>query len=88
MSASQEPLDHTTLTSSSIMIHPNFTAKSLKNDIAIIKLPSAVPLGQLPTIGSVCLPSKMIFCLIDVVNIKNLVLNLEKLTFELQKLGF
>ncbi|XP_070506196.1 mucin-5AC-like [Chironomus tepperi] len=57
LTASQEPLDRVTLTSAAIMMHPNFTAASLRNNIAIIRLNSAVALGQLPTIGSICLPS-------------------------------
>ncbi|KAL7011142.1 hypothetical protein ACKWTF_014117 [Chironomus riparius] len=57
LSSSQEPLDRITLTSSSVLVHPNFMPKNLKNNIAIIKLPSAVPLGKSPTIGSICLPS-------------------------------
>ena len=43
-----------------IHIHPNFTLSNLKNDLAILRLNTMVPLGQYPTIGTVCLPSKLI----------------------------
>ncbi|CAG9810172.1 unnamed protein product [Chironomus riparius] len=41
-----------------IHIHPGFNLKNLRNDIAILRLNSLVPLGQYPTIGTVCLPRK------------------------------
>ncbi|KAL7011144.1 hypothetical protein ACKWTF_014118 [Chironomus riparius] len=40
-----------------IHIHPGFNLKNLRNDIAILRLNSLVPLGQYPTIGTVCLPN-------------------------------
>ena len=40
------------------VIHPNFTLGNLKNNIAILTAQSQIPIGSLPTIGSVCLPSK------------------------------
>lgn len=43
-----------------IFIHPQFNAANLKNDIAILRLSSAVPLGQTPTMATVCLPSNQI----------------------------
>ncbi|KAG5666951.1 hypothetical protein PVAND_014956 [Polypedilum vanderplanki] len=38
-------------------IHPSFNSKNLQNDISIVRLQSAVNLGQYPTIGSICLPN-------------------------------
>lgn len=61
LQASREPLPRIKVGSSIIAVHPNFTASSLKNNIAIIRLPVTVPLGRFPTIGSVCLPSKIFF---------------------------
>jgi len=43
-----------------IYIHPNFTISNLRNDIAILRLSSFIPLGQYPTIGTICLPSEFI----------------------------
>lgn len=39
-----------------IFIHPMFNPQTLRNDVAVIRLGVAVPLGQLPTIGTACLP--------------------------------
>jgi len=61
LKSSQEPLPRITVGSSIIAVHPNFTASNLKNNIAIIRLPVPVPLGRFPTIGSICLPSKIFF---------------------------
>lgn len=37
-----------------VFIHPQFTASNLRNNIAILRLASAVPLGQTPSISPVC----------------------------------
>lgn len=59
-SASTEPLAAQEFFVSRIFVHPLFTSANLKNDIALIRLSSPVPLGQLPTIGTVCLPSNQV----------------------------
>lgn len=40
-----------------IFIHPQYVASNLKNDIAILRLATSVPLGTSPTIGTACIPS-------------------------------
>jgi hypothetical protein len=52
-----EPIAAQEFIVSRIFIHPQFTAANLKNGIAILRLATAVPLGQTPTIGTACLPS-------------------------------
>lgn len=42
---------------SRIFIHPNYNAGNLKNDIAILRLATVVPLGNTPVIGTGCLPA-------------------------------
>lgn len=39
-----------------IFIHPAFSPLNLKNDVAVLRLAVPVPLGQLPTITTACLP--------------------------------
>lgn len=51
-----EPLPAQEFAVARIFMHPNFNAGNLKNDIAIIRLAVPVPLGQLPTITTACLP--------------------------------
>lgn len=41
-------------------IHPNFTLGNLKNNIAILKTDVLIPLGVVPTIGSICIPSEFL----------------------------
>lgn len=45
---------------SRIFVHPQFVAASLRNDIAILRLATAVPLGATPTIGIACLPANQL----------------------------
>lgn len=45
-------------TVSRIFIHPQFSSSSLANSIAILRLTPTVPLGQIPTITTGCLPSE------------------------------
>lgn len=47
------------MTTSLIMKHPNFTVSNLKNNIAVIRLPTALALGQVPNVQNICLPSKL-----------------------------
>ncbi len=42
---------------SRIFIHPNYNSANLKNDVAILRLSTAVPLGNNPAIATGCLPS-------------------------------
>lgn len=39
-----------------IFVHPLFVSTNLRNDIAILRLSSPVPLGTVPTIATACLP--------------------------------
>lgn len=41
----------------SVFIHPNFNSANLQNDVAIIRLASAVSLSTKSTVGTVCLPT-------------------------------
>lgn len=45
---------------SRIFVHPQYIAASLRNDIAILRLATAVPLGVTPTIGTACLPANQL----------------------------
>lgn len=51
-----EPLPAQEFLVSKIFIHPNFNPNNLMNDVAILRLVVPVPLGQLPTITTACLP--------------------------------
>ena len=46
---------------SRIFVHQQFVASNLRNDIAVLRLANVVPLGQTPTIGTICLPSTQAF---------------------------
>jgi Trypsin len=41
-----------------ITIHPEYDSQTMKNNIAIVRLATPVNLGELPTIGTSCLPCK------------------------------
>ena len=56
-STSTEPIPAQEFQVSRIFINPSFNAANLRNSIAILRLSSAVPLGQTPTITFGCLPS-------------------------------
>lgn len=43
-----------------IYIHPQFNPNNLRNGIALLRLGTGVPLGQTPTINTICLPSSKI----------------------------
>lgn len=43
---------------SSIIYHPQYNSKNLKYDLAIIRLSAPAPLGQVPTLTNICLPSE------------------------------
>lgn len=60
-SSSSEPIPAQEFMVSRISIHPEFVATNLRNDVAVLRLASNVPLGQTPTIGTVCLPSTQIY---------------------------
>ena len=59
-SSSTEPIQAQEFSVAKIFIHPQFNAANCKNDIAVLRLASQVPLGVTPTIGTVCLPSNQI----------------------------
>lgn len=44
-----------------VIIHPSFNGGNLKNDVAILRLATAVPLGQFPTIATACLPTSTFY---------------------------
>ncbi|KAJ6640218.1 Phenoloxidase-activating factor 2 [Pseudolycoriella hygida] len=52
-----EPLPAQEYIVSRIFIHPNYNAANLKNDVAILRLSTAVPLGNSPAVGTGCLPA-------------------------------
>lgn len=43
-----------------IMTHPKFNSRNLQNDIAMLRVDPAIPLGVYPTIATACLPDKLI----------------------------
>lgn len=55
-SGDTEPLPAQEFLVGRVFIHPNFNPASLVNDVAILRLTVAVPLGQFPTITTACLP--------------------------------
>lgn len=59
-SSSTEPIAAQEFNVARIFIHPQFTAANLRNDIAILRLASTVPLGQVPTITTACIPSTVV----------------------------
>lgn len=59
-SVSTEPIAAQEFFVSRIFVHPSYISSSLRNDIALLRLSSPVPLGVTPTISTVCLPSNQI----------------------------
>lgn len=60
-SGETEPLPAVEIQTSSIYFHPKYNSKNLQYDLAIIRLASNVPLGTMPTVTNICLPSKFKF---------------------------
>ncbi|XP_058821228.1 phenoloxidase-activating factor 2-like [Topomyia yanbarensis] len=56
-SAASEPIPAQEFNVVKIFIHPSYTSSNLKNDIAMLRLSSAVNLGTTPTITTACLPA-------------------------------
>ncbi|XP_021707808.1 serine protease 29 isoform X3 [Aedes aegypti] len=56
-SAASEPIPALEYTVSKFFVHPSYNAANLQNDIAMLRLSSAVPLGATPTITTACLPA-------------------------------
>lgn len=56
-SSATEPIPAQEFSVARIFVNPNFNAANARNSIAILRLASAVPLGQTPTITFGCLPS-------------------------------
>lgn len=52
-----EPIPAQEYIVSRVFIHPNYNAANLKNDVAILRLSVAVPLGNTPTVATGCLPA-------------------------------
>ncbi|XP_011188230.1 phenoloxidase-activating factor 2 [Zeugodacus cucurbitae] len=55
--STSEPIPAQDLAIASVFIHPNFNPTNLQNDVAIIRLSSAVSLMTKSTVGTVCLPT-------------------------------
>jgi Trypsin len=74
-----------------IFVHPQFTAGNLRNNVAILRLVSPVPVGQTPTITTACLPSTLIVgqlrCMVAGEKGKNFYCDDEDLTFNPPKVG-
>lgn len=51
-----EPLPAQQFIVARVILHPSYNPFSLINDVAILRLTVPVPLGQLPTITTACLP--------------------------------
>ena len=58
LTSKREPLPYIEYPVNTVNIHPGFNIKTSQNDIAVLSLSVLVNLGQYPTIGTVCLPSK------------------------------
>jgi hypothetical protein len=50
-----EPIPSMEFNVSRVVVHPQYSSINLHNNIAIMKLSSAVPLGLFPTISIACL---------------------------------
>lgn len=59
-SASAEPLAAQEFFVQRIFVHPQYSSANLRNNIALLRLSSAVPLGLVPTITTACLPSNLL----------------------------
>ncbi|KAG4077162.1 hypothetical protein HA402_016149 [Bradysia odoriphaga] len=57
LAAATEPIPAQEFIVSRIFLHPNYNSGNLKNDVAILRLATAVPLGNSPAIATGCLPS-------------------------------
>lgn len=53
-----EPIPYQEFTVTRIFVHPQYNPTTLANSIAILRLSTAVPLGQVSTITTGCLPGK------------------------------
>ncbi|XP_065093939.1 phenoloxidase-activating factor 2 [Ochlerotatus camptorhynchus] len=56
-SSASEPIPALEYTVTKIFVNPNYNSANLQNDIAMLRLSSAVPLGTTPTITTACLPA-------------------------------
>ncbi|XP_062556334.1 phenoloxidase-activating factor 2-like [Armigeres subalbatus] len=56
-SSASEPIPAQEYTVTKFFVHPSYNSINLQNDIAILRLSSAVPLGTTPTITTACLPA-------------------------------
>lgn len=55
--AATEPIPAQEFIVSRVILHPNYNAANLKNDVAILRLSIAVPLGNSPAVATGCLPA-------------------------------
>lgn len=55
-STRNEPIPYMEFNVSRVVVHPRYNSINLQNNIAVMKLSSAVPLGLYPTISITCLP--------------------------------
>lgn len=55
VSNNNEPIPYQEFSVSRIFVHPQYSSTTLANSIAILRLATAVPLGQVPTITTACL---------------------------------
>lgn len=58
--STSEPIAHQEFTVARIFVHPQYSSSSLINSVAILRLSSNVPLGQVPTITTGCLSTSYI----------------------------
>lgn len=56
-SANSEPIAYQEFQVARYFIHPSFNPLNLKNDVAVLRLATNVPLGVTPTIATACLPA-------------------------------
>ncbi|XP_053948990.1 phenoloxidase-activating factor 2 [Anastrepha ludens] len=55
--STSEPIPAQDVLIGSVFLHPNFNSNNLQNDVAIIRLATAVSLTTKSTVGTVCLPT-------------------------------
>lgn len=71
LSSKTEPLPFKEFMVAATFMHPGFDIKTSKNNIAVLRLSKNVMLGEFPTIGTGCLPCKLIIDKSLVVSFKN-----------------
>lgn len=55
-----EPIKAAEINVELVFTHPRYNSRNLQYDLSVLRLISNAPLGQVPTITNICLPSEFI----------------------------